>query len=355
MAKKNLFLLLTCLCLLLAENHLQALVGSWPLQMVTVGDPGNAPNTNSMSFLFSDSSVSSSYQIGKYTITAGQYCDFLNAVGNSDPYGCYDTNMGATNIVTNITITTLANVSTTNTNITYYAQYASIKRSGSRGYYTYSLLGSSYSNLPIVYLDWFKAARFCNWMYNYCTNEPEGYDSTEMGSYFLNGATNGKLIPPLTNATWLIPNDNQWRKAAYYKGGSTNAGYWLYPTKSNLPPGNTIDDASTTNTDANWRNFSTNYATAGTAYSNSYLTPVGLFANSPGPYGTYDMAGNVQELINNSWKYYGYTEVLGGSFYSRTLDEMNQNYVSMEPFPNNQIGFRICAPTSTISSNYIPQ
>ena len=328
--KKTKLLFLASLCLLLLTNVLHAAnSGSWPLQLVTVGDPGNAPESaNFLSFYYSDSVVTNDYQIGMFTITAGQYCDFLNSVGSSDPYGCYDTNMGATN-----------------------THLGTISRSGSLGSYTYAMLSTNSSNLPIVYLDWFRAARFCNWMFNYCTNAPEGYDSTEQGSYFLNGATNGSLIAPGINATWLIPNDNQWRKAAYYKGGSTNAGYWAYATKSNVNPNNTLSGTNTNG--ANWMNLSTNYATTGTAYSNSYLTPVGLFTNSPGPYGTFDMAGNVQEIINNQWAYWGTLQTLGGSYGSSTLQQMSKTYINQLPV-TSQTGFRICAPTGTVSSDYSP-
>ena len=41
-------------------------------------------------------------------------------------------------------------------------------------------------------------------------------------------------------ATYFIPSENEWYKAAYYKGGGTNAGYWLYPTKSNTAPSNVL-------------------------------------------------------------------------------------------------------------------
>ena len=41
-------------------------------------------------------------------------------------------------------------------------------------------------------------------------------------------------------ATYFIPSENEWYKAAYYKGGSTNAGYWTYPTQSNTAPSNML-------------------------------------------------------------------------------------------------------------------
>jgi Sulfatase-modifying factor enzyme 1/PEP-CTERM motif len=79
---------------------------------------------------------------------------------------------------------------------------------------------------------------------------------------------------------------NEWYKAAYYKGGGANAGYWLYPTQSDTKPSNTLPDIG------NGANFYDNGL-----YTNppDYLTPVGAFNLSLGPYGTFDQAGNVWE------------------------------------------------------------
>ena len=44
-----------------------------------------------------------------------------------------------------------------------------------------------------------------------------------------------------------MTSEDEWYKAAYYKGGSKNAGYWNYPTCSNTPPGNDLNDASGNN------------------------------------------------------------------------------------------------------------
>ena len=87
-------------------------------------------------------------------------------------------------------------------------------------------------------------------------------------------------------ATYFIPSENEWYKAAYYKGGGTNAGYWLYPTQSNTAPSNVLSATGTNN--ANYHG--TRRATPIRA---NYLTPVGTFAASPGPYGTFDQGGDV--------------------------------------------------------------
>jgi formylglycine-generating enzyme required for sulfatase activity len=117
--------------------------------------------------------------------------------------------------------------------------------------------------------------------------------STETGAYTLNGATTGTGFTKNAGATWWIPSENEWYKAAYYKGGGTNAGYWDYPTQSDSAPGNNIGGAAN---QANYNNGVFAVTQSG-SYSSSqnYLTDVGAFSNSGSAYGTFDQAGNVFE------------------------------------------------------------
>ena len=66
--------------------------GQTSLQFVTVGDAGNAGEQSRYSA--GDSryygAVGYTYQIGKYDVTVGQYCQFLNAVAQTDTYGLYN-------------------------------------------------------------------------------------------------------------------------------------------------------------------------------------------------------------------------------------------------------------------------
>ena len=59
--------------------------GAASLQFVTVGDPGNAADTDAHTAGYG--SVRYVYQMGKYDVTVGQYCQFLNAVAKTDTYG----------------------------------------------------------------------------------------------------------------------------------------------------------------------------------------------------------------------------------------------------------------------------
>jgi len=236
---------------------------------VTVGNPGN-PNDST-----GYGGVSYVYNIAVTEVNLFQYTAFLNAVAATDTYNLYNTNMG----------TVLA--------------IAGISRSGSSGNYTYAVVGSG--NRPVTYVSWFDAARFANWVANGQPTGAQGNATTENGAYSLFGATSGvgfskNAINPNTGTTttWWIPSENEWYKAAYYdptKGGT--GGYWLYATRSDSAPGNTIGAGT------NQANYYTGVysVTQSSSYSGSqnYLTDGGAFSASASFYGTYDQGGNVWE------------------------------------------------------------
>ena len=83
------------LALLLAAP-LTALAGpasAVTIDWVTVGDPGNACDTDSRRAASARSAYT--YQIAKYEVTNAQYAEFLNAKAAADPLGLYNTSMGA--------------------------------------------------------------------------------------------------------------------------------------------------------------------------------------------------------------------------------------------------------------------
>jgi len=166
--------------MLATETHATPVTIDW----VTVGDPGNAADTTGYG------AVAESFRIGKYEVTIQQYTAFLNAVAASDPYSLYSTNMaGDLNI-------------------------AGISRSGTSGGYSYSVInnGGLSGNRPITFVSWFDAARFANWMQN-----GQGSGSTETGAYTLvGGQTSGTAPAKNPGATFYIPTENEWYKAAFY-------------------------------------------------------------------------------------------------------------------------------------------
>ncbi len=242
-------------------------------QLVTIGNPANAPDTAVMS----DSTtgygeVDYTYGIGKYDVTLSQYTTFLNAVAQSDPYGLYNTNLA------------------TDLNV------AGISRNGNGNTvpYSYSVIGNGQD--PVTYVSWFDAARFSNWLQN---GQPTGLGevagSTEQGAYTLDGANSGIVLKNV-NALYWIPSENEWYKAAYYdptlNGGA--GGYWGYATKSNVAPGNVVGSAiNQANYDPGITGGYSVTQSGSYSASQNYLTPVGAFTNSGSYYGTFDQSGEV--------------------------------------------------------------
>jgi formylglycine-generating enzyme required for sulfatase activity len=89
---------------------------------------------------------------------------------------------------------------------------------------------------------------------------------------------------------YLLPSADEWHKAAYYKGGSTDAGYWSYPLKSNAKP---ISGPPGASQRANVTDLGGNFAVPGPIH----LTDVGAYL-STSPYGMSDMAGNVYQYTD---------------------------------------------------------
>jgi formylglycine-generating enzyme required for sulfatase activity len=166
---------------------------------VPVGDPGNAGElSGSGAGGFGPDrvcgAVAYTYNIGKYEVTAGQYTEFLNAVAKTDTYGLYR-----------------------NTDMSNTSWGSGITRSGQSSNYTYSV-ASDFVNRPVNYVSWGDAARFANWMHNGQPTGTQGLATTEDGAYYLNGATTNAALLAVTrkvNATWAIPSEDEWYKAAY--------------------------------------------------------------------------------------------------------------------------------------------
>jgi formylglycine-generating enzyme required for sulfatase activity len=311
---KTLSLWLAALSCLLA---IPALAAPITIDMVTVGNPGNANDTGGTN----NGAVAYSYQIGKYDVTIAQYTAFLNAVAATDTYSLYNASMASD------------------------LNVAGISRTGGSGSYSYSVInnGGDSSNRPITYVSWFDAARFANWMTN-----GQGAGSTETGAYTLNGATSGNSVAPNPGAAFRLPTNDEWYKAAYYSpnyGGVGVPGYYDYATQSDTAPGNIV--GSGTN-QANYKNglFSVTQSSSYSA-SQNYLTDVGAFTNSASFYGTFDQSGIVFQwndldgtsgssrgLRGGDWNLPA-SFLLSSTGFSRTPSDEDRN-----------IGFRLASPVA---------
>ena len=287
----------------------------------TVGDPGNAPDPATDGLC---GAVNYVYDIGTYDVTTGQYTALLNAVAASDPYGLYYSGM-ATDLPT-----------------------AGIARSGSAGSYSYSVIGNP--NMPAFDTSWGDAARMANWMQNGQPNGAEGMGTTETGAYTLNGATSNANLMAVTRnttATIFIPSEDEWYKAAYFN--PANGSYWVYPTQSRTTLSNVLSASGTSNA-----NYYNDFASGNAAYTDpiNLLTPVGTFAGSPGPYGTYDMGGDVfqwnEAVVTDSTR-----GLRGGSWNDNDFalaSTTRYDGLGDPTYNNDFIGFRLAslpAPAST--------
>ena len=275
---------------------------------VPVGDPGNTADTASHSgYSAGQGSVAYSYNIGMYEVSAGQYAAFLNAKAATDTYGLYNADMSRTDYGSGIT------------------------QSGSSGNYTYSV-DPAFVNRPVNFVSYWDACRFSNWL-----NNGQGNGDTETGAYTLTptGIANN-TVTRNANWKWAVTSEDEWYKAAYYKAGSTNAGYWDYPTRSNTAPGNDMADPSGNNA-----NIKTNVGSIQPIQSPYYTTVGGEFQNSASPYGTFDQGGNVWEW-NEAVRYGPYRGFRGGAFnYGYAYIPSSFHHYGNPPYEIGNLGFRV--------------
>ena len=203
--------------------------GQTSLQFVTVGNPGNAadPPTGTALRLRLGAYT---YQMGKYDVTVGQYCQFLNAVAS-------DRHLRPVQQLTwPRTMPTIG-----------------ITQSGSPGSYSYSVTGS-YSqgvNCPIFDVTWGDAARFCNWLQN---GQPTGTGrpgrrrrpgrtrSTAQSRIRLDGDN-----PQRRGHRTSFPRKTNGTRRRITRAAVPTRGYWTYPTQSNTAPSNVLSATGTNN------------------------------------------------------------------------------------------------------------
>ena len=274
---------------------------------VPVGNAGNAMDYDNTWC----GGVSYAYNIGKYEVTAGQYTAFLNTVATTDTYALYNSNMSNTQFGSGIT------------------------RSGVSGSYSYTV-DTNFVNRPVNYVSFWDSCRFANWLGNGQPTGAQGAGTTETGAYTLTSdGIASNTITRNTGAIWAVTSENEWYKAAYYKGGGINAGYWMLPTGSNAYPGQDMADPLGNN--ANYFSWDASYPINGT----NYTTVGGEYQNSASPYGTFDQGGNVSEW--NEWIPNPVARgVRGGSFHDFAGNMTDSFRDSKVPtYEGYDIGFRV--------------
>ena len=281
------------------------------LDMVTVGDPGNTADTTTYG------AVATSFQIMKYEFTNRQYTDFLNSVdaNGTNPYSVYDAIMGS-NARGGISFTSGASIG---------SKYAARPNMGDK---------------PVNYVSWFDAARVSNWYQNGATSS----SSTETGAYTLGGGQTTGIAPAVNpGATFYVPTEDQWYKAAYYKGGSTNAGYWDYATQSDSDPAAVTAGLTGVGSSGSTGNFANYNATASWNGRTGNVTTVGTNGGASA-YGAFDMSGNVTEWNDLTGAAGSSRGLRGGDWANNAFSLSSSNRSTIDPSSGSALyGFRLAS------------
>ena len=253
----------------LASLALSGIASASTLQFVDVRNSGNAADTNGRG------AVSYDFSIMKFEFTNAQYAAFLNTV---DPTGANA--LGLFNV--NMNNGLRGGINSPNLGAPVGTRYT---------------VKPNFGDKPVGAISWFDAARVANWLHNGGTAS----SSTETGAYTVTGlleTSSPTTVARNPGATFWIPTQDEWYKAAFYNGDGT---YWDYATESNTVP--TAVSANATGVGSagptgNFANYN-NGADWNPGSTNGNVTSVGTNGGSS-HYGTYDMNGNVQEVIQGA-------------------------------------------------------
>lgn len=163
--------------------------------------------------------VKDKFYIKKNLVTAKEYCEFLNVVANGKHNGrklrpTYTNPEFHSNEFWNAQMQYGENASIVRTCVD---QENRVNGSNENIVFKYFVIPGM-ENKPITNVSFKQAQYYCNWV-----------DNGKRDDLMPNAIRRGN------NAR--LPQFNEWYKAAYYKGGSLNAGYWDYGNSSNSPSG----------------------------------------------------------------------------------------------------------------------
>jgi formylglycine-generating enzyme required for sulfatase activity len=197
---------------------------------------------------------------------------------------------------------------------------------------------------PATSVSWNEAARFVNWL-NTSTGGFAAYNSTTSGVndpiavWTAADELDYDEANPYRSkrATYVLPNSNEWYKAAYYN--PTNSTYYNFPNGSNTAP-----TAVASGTDDN------------TAVYNGQSGPADVDkAGGRSPYGVMGLGGNVYEWEESSfggiYSSGSEREVRGGSWGSPQSDlARGKRYAFAPSFESSNFGFRVVSLPSSAAA-----
>ncbi|MCX6877914.1 MAG: SUMF1/EgtB/PvdO family nonheme iron enzyme [Verrucomicrobia bacterium] len=217
---------------------------------------------------------------------------------------------------------------------------------------------------PATSVTWNEAARFVNWLNVTSNSAPaykfsiqpggEGYKANANIDLWTVSDPGYNAANPFrnSNAKYFLPSENEWYKAAYYDPNKTGgAGYYIYPTGSDIPPTPVVSgtDSGT--------------AVYDDGHIEGLLDPADITsAGGLSPYGTMGQGGNAMEWmetefdgVNNSA---GSSRGVRGGSYVYDTKMLDSSYRSFR-VPTGQaipVGFRVASltavpePTSMLST-----
>jgi formylglycine-generating enzyme required for sulfatase activity len=306
--------------LVLASSILALPSAAAPPELVIVRPAGNAPDAAGNCYGPPCGSVATVYRIGKYEVTNAQYAAFLNAVADADPNALYHSSMASD-------------------------ARGGITRSGSSGSYSYAVKGG-HANKPVVFVSYWDALRYANWLHNGEPNGAQGNSTTENGAYTItSGGVSNNSITRNAGARFYLPSDAEWYKAAYWERSSST--WWDYPVQTDVQPTSSAPPGNATS--ANY--WSGTYALTGSgSFDNGfdYLSDAGAYTTAASDFGTYDQAGNAIEWVESLGQVATTRTQRGGGW-----DDANALMSASVPIHNApssesyDVGFRIAAPEPT--------
>lgn len=252
-------------------------------KFVFIGDKNNPPNS------LGNGSVPYNYYITQYEITNNEYCKYLNSI---DPQGINPNNVYTTGMS--------------------YFYSGIVLQSGNSNGSKYVILNNIARNKPVVHINWFRAARYCNWLHNGAKQETVSRSNISgiqnYGAYSVGSSISGLSVIRSSGARFFIPNRDEWIKAGFYN--PNNQTYSLFPIQSDSAPSGAygIDNSGNivTNIDNSIFYPDASIYSINCSISNNPNDPASTGVSTVGKngassfYGIYDMAGNVGEIIDNS-------------------------------------------------------